>query len=425
MRLSYIFLATLLAGPAHAEMGLSPLVMGGLSPVNLPTGVHLNKLSLDLSAKGLHSDYVLGNDGPVDAEVALQFHVPRYFGLGETADGQAGDPVVEGGVPRGTKLVAHLSAAPVELPAPHCKSKACLAKHARKLAALRQKARQHADKRVSFKTEVRAVMCDEAPAGAATPSCRDVTGELKKSGLSDGQIAYYEGGAPPDNTLRKKPLPSLKQNQADDLAEAGLIDHLEDGEWPNLPGRWGVDVTYTWRVMVPAGGELKLTHEYQQLAPPKDEAGGYTGQWLAKEACANKAFLREWKRRTAGEPTWSDDYRFGEVTELAFDLSSLGGWGKLGQMDVRVTPGKGALLTTCLPGLERKGLTWHNTIHDVTPAGTLRFVLVHKPVETEPAAGQDSATSVQGYPVGMPVYPGAGPGTGSPVRASPLPPPRT
>lgn len=340
--------------------------MGGLQPETAPTA-KLERVDVSLSHDLVEIDYYLRNDGAEPVRVPVLFEVPRYFGTGVEAGA--------GGVPLRNEVLAYPQAVPEQKRPATCRTKACKARWAKAQAKLKE------PKPLPFKTDVRAMMCErdetrETPVGP----CKDITAELKAAGLSDGQLAYYDGGPPPDNTLRKKVLPSLNPDQAEELAKAGYLDYYGFGEeWPNLPGNWGVDITYRWVLDLPAGQTTHFKQTYRPFKASGDVASGHTDQELTQALCASEAKLKAWKRRAEGEPLYLDDHRYGEVRDVVFSTGSLAKWGTPDKLSVTVHHKKDSLVLSCLPGLRPVGPTRSQT-SKADLASDWRVLLAEKPV---------------------------------------------
>lgn len=419
--------AALLSLPVAAEYGHAPLAMSGLIPLEKVDGLVLDELSIVMSGDKVKTTYVATNSTDKDVVLPVKFDVPRYFGAGPSA--------AKGGVPLGNKLVYYGEPKPVNLPDPGChapkkgkkptasKVKSCLAAHDKRISAAKDAALRAARKTLPLQVGVKAYDCGYPQEPAA--NCTDITDELKKLKLSDDQIAYYNGGPPPSNTLRKKVLPSMNEEQADVLAGKGAVDVLgSSDEWPNLPGHWGVDLTYRWSVSIPAGKTRKFTHEYKPFVAEGDKGEGHTSATLRKEYCAGDRAVRQWKRISEGEPEYLDGYRYADTTGLALALGDFSEWGKIGKLEVAVEHAKEDLFLSCYKGfkLAKPGRSV-SLAHAVVPSSSVNVLLLRAfPKEPDNYMPDNYMSGMPGMPMpGMPPMQGM-PQMALPVMPAPQPP---
>lgn len=296
---------------AIADYGRPAVAMGGLIPIKPTPDVQLRTQTVEISETLIKADYVLANLTEKEVELPLKFELPRYFSQLEGPS-----PT---GVPRGFKIKIN-------------------GKHA------------------TFKTTVTAVQCERDEAGTPREeTCKDITTVLRDLGLTDGQMAYYNGGPPPDGKLRKKVLPSATPDQYVELVELGLLDDLGDETaWPNLPGNWGVDVSYSWSVKLAPKQVVSVAHEYVPFTGEGDQSEGHTAEELTTRFCADKKTLRAWDRMRTGEPTYRDPSRFGPGGDVRYSLADAKLWQGPTELLIKVKRAKGRnVVATCFKGLKK------------------------------------------------------------------------
>jgi hypothetical protein len=98
----------------------------------------------------------------------------------------------------------------------------------------------------------------------ATDGDRDITGELRKTGLSDEQIFETSALCPEDNESEYCGLTEQQQKSMESM---------------HLPGNWWIKETAVWEYVFPAHKEVEVVHQYQ---PHTGSSYSVPYQWPGK-----------------------------------------------------------------------------------------------------------------------------------------------
>ncbi|MFZ6873348.1 DUF4424 family protein [Undibacterium sp. Di27W] len=184
-------------------------------------------------------------------------------------------------------------------------------------------------KTVGYKTIIQAF--------ESAKSTEDISGELRKIGLSDEQIAYF----PRESPFNVK----VKQLSTKQMAQLQKKGYLKDMGEP-VPG-WTVRIAYQWQQKFPAGKIIRVHHDYAPFrSGGPSESGSMDKQ--VKPYCADKTYLDSWRKLHA---TDKDNVR---VTNTVVDyILKTGNTWKNGIEDFTLNLNKEdpqELITLCFPG---------------------------------------------------------------------------
>ena len=119
----------------------------------------------------------------------------------------------------------------------------------------------------------------------------DVSKELKQSGLSEEQIAYF-----PSSTLFGEKVKPLTVKQRKYFMERGFLAQIGgDDAW--VPA-WSVAIQYVWMQKFPVGKIVKVHHQYRPFVSygPSEFT---LGESFSENYCGDKNFLKSWHRLAA------------------------------------------------------------------------------------------------------------------------------
>jgi hypothetical protein len=184
---------------------------------------------------------------------------------------------------------------------------------------------------VKFRTVVRALMGKE-----------DVTGQLRKAGLTDAQIASQPGF----NNVKVKPI--SKQQWAQ-LAKEGLVTE----SWGGDAAAWENQVNYVWQQKFPANKVVRVHHTYRPFVGAGPGESGMDKDTIQRY-CADAAFLKSWKRQAYGADEHNDGYL--SAAKVSYILKTGNTW-KSGIEDFTLNLVKNdpsELISLCFPGKVNK-----------------------------------------------------------------------
>lgn len=170
---------------------------------------------------------------------------------------------------------------------------------------------------------------------------RDVTADLKNSGLSEAQIAHNDQF---ESTSKVTPMSATQRGQ---LKKIGLFGELPDGEQGPL---WEIQVNYIWKQTFPADKVVRVHHEYR----PFYSTGAGESQMdkdFAKTYCADKDFFGAYNKLVARN---SNPYL--NVAKISYILKTGNTW-KNGIEDFTLNVIKrnpAELISLCFPGTFKK-----------------------------------------------------------------------
>ncbi|MBF0295483.1 MAG: DUF4424 family protein [Magnetococcales bacterium] len=223
--------------------------------------------------------------------------------------------------------------------------------------------------RREHRTHVRAIHC---PRSVVETPCREVTGVLKKIGLTDRQMAHFPPEASPFAFLRHEFPKPLSRDQVEALRKQGLLEMPQEQDGSPMP-LWEVEVTYLWEVTFPPRQVVGVEHVYRPF-PSRGGAAMHDEAALRERFCADKGILAFWNRIAPAD-------RFDAGPSIEYILTTANTWaGPIEDFTLilkKTTPKE--LISLCFPGTATRidPLTLEFRLKDFKPKRELSVLFLN------------------------------------------------